>query len=119
MALEKLGVGLDQQRFKARQVNRFVSTETQLLALKLAQMLDDNEHKELYLHLSKYLQTGLLEQAASFVSDAQARDRGKLFSWKVKQLRQEWLAAGKNPYREVKKKTKRKKKPQQLPLFGN
>ena len=124
MALEKLGESLSADRFTHVEVNKFVSTPEQLQALRLCQELGDPDHKNIYLHLCKYTAPGLIEEALSFVRDAQARDKGKLFCWKVKQLRLAWQAAGKNPHRAV---TPRPRRPkivppaapvvEQLPLF--
>jgi hypothetical protein len=107
MALEKIGgASFNVERFSRMDVNRYVSTPEQLLALKLAKQLGDEKHKALYLRLCKYVQTRLIEEALSFVSDAQARDKGKLFLWKVKQLRQEWQEAGRDPRRVIKERKK-------------
>jgi hypothetical protein len=118
MALEKISQ-TDFKRFKQREVNRFVSTPEQLLALKICRVLADEAHKNIYLHLCKHTQTAIIEQALSFVTDARAKHKGKLFSWKVKQIRQEWLAQGKNPRRQVrvKIKTPKRTRMQQERLF--
>lgn len=111
MALERLGASLDKARFsRPVEVNKYISTPEQLLALRLAHELDDLAHKNLYLHWSKHLAGGLLEETLSFVIDAKARNKGALFAWKLKQLRQQWQEQGKNPYRDlpVEKKTKKK-----------
>ena len=118
MALEKLANSLNPQRLQETKVNRYVSTPEQLLALRIAQELGDADHKDIYLHLCKYTQTALIEQALRFVADANARSKGKLFSWKVKQLRQEWLSKGKNPNREVIPKRVKPKKGSQPDLFS-
>jgi hypothetical protein len=100
MAFEKIGANLKEQNFVKPEVNKYISRPEQLLALRVAKELGDEKHKTLYLHLCKHLKAGLIEQALGFVSDAQARDRGRLFSWKIKQLRREWEAAGKEPRRQ-------------------
>lgn len=110
MALERLSASLDVKRYQRPvEVNKYVSTPEQLLALRLAASLDDREHKRLYLHWAKHLQAGLLEEALSFALDAHAQNKGALFAWKLKQLRQQWLAEGKNPQRKVVKRTGKKK----------
>lgn len=111
MALERLGESLDKSRFvRPVEVNKYISTPEQLLALRLAHTLDDLEHKNLYLHWSKHLSSALLEEALSFAIDANARNKGALFAWKLKQLRQSWQEQGKNPYRclPVSKESKKK-----------
>jgi hypothetical protein len=118
MALEKLTAS-DWKRFEGREVNRFVSTPEQLLALKICQVLGDETHKGFYLRLCKYTKAAIIEQALSFVVDAQVENKGKLFSWKVKQIRQEWREQGKNPRREVvvKAKTVKRRRSGQVGLF--
>jgi hypothetical protein len=125
MAFEKINISLKQKEFTRPEVNKYISRPEQLLALRVARELGDEKNKALYLHLCKHLKASLIEQVLSFVVDARARDRGRLFSWKLKQLRQEWEAAGKNPRRQplpppTKLKTLRVKKPtgQQLELFA-
>ena len=101
MALEKLGAHLDTSRYLKREVNRYVSTPEQLLALRLCRELNDEAHKTLYLHLCKHTRPELIEAALRFVSDANAHSKGKLFSWKIKQLRAQWRKEGKNPNRNL------------------
>jgi len=48
------------------------------------------QHKSLYMKLAKETPRGLLDSARSFVKDAQnARSKGRLFMWKLKQLKDE------------------------------
>lgn len=116
MALERITP--DISRFTAQEKNRFVSNDDQLFALQLSQQLADPQHKEVYLHLAKYTQRALLEEASRFVTDANADNKAKLFMWKVKQLRQEWQAAGKNPQRAVIKITRHPTRSPQPSLFS-
>ncbi|MFH1840670.1 MAG: hypothetical protein ABH807_00725 [Candidatus Shapirobacteria bacterium] len=66
--------------------NKYVSREFQDYGYRLAVELDDLAHKSLYIKLAKTLPRAILEQARSFVKDANARSRGKLFMWKVGEL---------------------------------
>lgn len=66
--------------------NGYVSREFQDYGYRLAVELDDLRHKSLYIKLAKELPRGILEKARSFVSDANARSKAKLFMWKVKIL---------------------------------
>jgi hypothetical protein len=66
--------------------NKYVSREFQDYGYRLAVELDDLAHKSLYIKLAKTLPRAILEQARSFVKDANARSKGKLFMWKVGQL---------------------------------
>lgn len=70
--------------------NKTVSREFQLYAYDLAVELNDLEHKSLYMRLAKNTPRGLMETARGFVKDAvNARSKGRLFMWKLKQLKNE------------------------------
>jgi hypothetical protein len=101
MALERLGQSAAMANWHAPEVNRFVSTPEQLLALRLSQELNDSEHKEMFLHLCKHTRREIIEDALSFVIDANAKHKGKLFFWKVGQISREWQAQGKTPRRQL------------------
>ncbi len=66
-----------------------ITQEFQDFGYRLALDLDDMKHKSLYIKMAKEIDRGILERALSFVSDAQARNKAKLFMWKVKELRAE------------------------------
>ena len=51
--------------------------------------LDDLAHKSLYIKMAKNKKRAILEQALSFVKDANAKSKAKLFMWKLKQLEHE------------------------------
>lgn len=75
-------------KYKLDDKNKTVSREFQLYAYDLAVELDDLAHKSLYMRLAKTTPRGLMETARSFVKDASnARSKGKLFMWKLKQLK--------------------------------
>lgn len=67
--------------------NKYVSREFQDYAYQLAVELDDLSHKSLYMRLAKSTPRGLLEAARSFVKDANARSKAKLFMWKLRELK--------------------------------
>lgn len=69
-------------------VNKYVSREFQDYGYRLACELDDIAHKSLYIRLAKTVDRKILEQARTFVIDANALSKARLFMWKVKQLRQ-------------------------------
>jgi hypothetical protein len=70
--------------------NKTVSREFQLYAYDLAVELNDLAHKSLYMRLAKNTPRGLMEAARSFVKDAaNARSKGRLFMWRLKQLKEE------------------------------
>ena len=63
------------------------STEFQMYGVYLAEELADTKHYSLYIKLAKTLPRKILDQALSYVKDyPNAKSKGKLFMWKVKQL---------------------------------
>ncbi|MBQ6154782.1 hypothetical protein IJI99_02795 [bacterium] len=93
----------------AHKVNTRISTPTQLEALQLCDFLGDRAHKSFYLRLCKFTRPEIIAAAKSFVADADsARSKGALFAWKVKQLRQQWQAEGKNPNNELPPSTRKR-----------
>jgi hypothetical protein len=78
------------KKYKLDDRDKTVSREFQLYAYDLAVELNDLAHKSLYMRLCKNTPRGLIETARSFVKDASnARSKGKLFMWKLKQLKNE------------------------------
>lgn len=67
----------------------YITQEFQDFGYRLAVELDDLAHKSLYIKMAKTVPRTLLENALSFVSDAQARSKARLFMWKVKELKQQ------------------------------
>lgn len=68
---------------------KYITKEFQDYGYRLAVELDDEKHKSLYIKLAKTIPRKILEEARIFIKDAyQVRNKGKLFMWKVKQLRQ-------------------------------
>ncbi len=67
----------------------YITQEFQDFGYRLAVELDDLQHKSLYIKMAKDVDRGVLERALSFVKDANAKSKAKLFMWKVKQLREE------------------------------
>lgn len=66
---------------------RRISREFQDYAYRLAVALDDVAHVPIYMRLVKNTPREIVEKAKSFVIDSNARSKGKLFMWKVKELR--------------------------------
>lgn len=78
------------KKYKLDDTDKYVSREFQKYAYNLAEELGDLEHKSLYMKLAKETPRIFLERARSFVKDAQnARSKGRLFMWKLKQLKDE------------------------------
>jgi len=66
--------------------DKYISREFQSFGVYLAQKLQDEKRKSLYMKLAKTLPRPVLEQALRFVVDSNARNKGALFMWKLKQL---------------------------------
>lgn len=67
--------------------DKYISREFQSFGIYLAEELDDYKHRSLYIKLAKDIHRSILEQALSFVSDSNARNKPALFMWKLKQLK--------------------------------
>ena len=86
MTMQKIGDAL--KKYKLDDTDKYVSREFQKYAYDLAVELGDLPHKSLYMRLAKTTPRILMEKARSFVADAQnAHSKGKLFMWKLKQLK--------------------------------
>lgn len=72
-------------------LNKYVSREFQDYGVRLAMELGDEAHKSLYIRMAKTYDRRILETARTFVLDANALSKGRLFMWKVKQLRKDVL----------------------------
>lgn len=69
--------------------DKYVSREFQKYGYDLAVEFGDMKHKALYIKMAKEIPRAILEKARYFVKDAKARNRGKLFMWKVGELKRE------------------------------
>lgn len=67
--------------------DKYVSREFQSYGVHLAEELNDYKHKSLYIKMAKNEHRAVLEKALSFVVDSNAKNKGALFMWKVKQLK--------------------------------
>lgn len=84
--MRKLGSIISDRQYPDRPKN--LSTEFQVYGVYLAESLDDTKHYSLYIKLAKQYNRSLLEEALSFVkSSINAKSKGRLFMWKLKQLR--------------------------------
>jgi hypothetical protein len=68
--------------------DKYISREFQSYGIYLAEQLGDYKHKSLYIRLAKTVPRAILEKALSFTKDANAHSRGRLFMWKMKQLKE-------------------------------
>lgn len=84
-----------QQLLAKYQVNnegKYISQEFQDFAYRLAMSITHPEDREtigMCMRLAKRKPRALLEQASSFVADAQAKNKVALFLWKLKELEKE------------------------------
>lgn len=67
--------------------DKYISREFQSFALKLANDLDDYKHRAIYMRLAKTVHRSILERALSFAIDSNAKNKGALFMWKLKEIR--------------------------------
>lgn len=79
-------IGAILQKFNPLE-DKYISREFQSYGIYLAESLGDYKHKSLYIRLAKTVPRAVLEKALSFVKDANARSKPKLFMWKMKELR--------------------------------
>ncbi|RJR14897.1 hypothetical protein C4579_03825 [Candidatus Microgenomates bacterium] len=68
--------------------DKYISREFQAYGIYLSEELSDYKHRALYIRLAKTVPRAILEKALSFVKESRARSKGKLFMWKLKELRQ-------------------------------
>lgn len=71
------------------QQDKYISREFQAFGVHLAEELNDMKHKSLYIKMAKTEHRAILEKALSFVVDSNANNKGALFMWKVKQIKEE------------------------------
>jgi hypothetical protein len=67
--------------------DKYISREFQSYGIYLAEQLDDYKHKSLYIRLAKTIPRAVLEKALTFVKDARANSKPRLFMWKMKKLK--------------------------------
>ena len=67
--------------------DKYISREFQKYGIYLTEELEDYKHKSLYIKLAKTVHRSILEKALTYVSDSNAKNRGALFMWKLKELR--------------------------------
>lgn len=67
--------------------DKYISREFQSYGIHLADELDDYKHKSLYIKLAKTTHRSILEKALSFCVDSNAKNKGALFMWKLKELK--------------------------------
>jgi hypothetical protein len=66
--------------------DKYISRDFQAFGIYLAEKLGEPKRKSLYIKLAKIIPRPVLEEALRFVIDSNARKKGALFMWKLKQL---------------------------------
>lgn len=70
-----------------------ITQEYQDYGLRLASRLGDLEHKSMYIKYAKTVPRALIDDAAAFATDyPKAKNKGKIFMWKLSELVQEYKA---------------------------
>ena len=70
--------------------HKYISTEHQMYGLRLAGKLGDTKRTTMYIKWAKEKPRAILEMAYSFTIDyPNAKDKSKIFMWKVKELENE------------------------------
>jgi len=69
--------------------DKYISREFQAYGIYLSEELGDYKHRALYIRLAKTIPRAILEKALNFVKASNARSKGRLFMWKLKELRKE------------------------------
>lgn len=67
--------------------DKYISREFQSYGIHLAEELDDYKHRSLYIKLAKITHRSILERALSFCIDSNAKNKGALFMWKLKEIK--------------------------------
>ncbi len=85
---QPLSVGNILKNFNPVQ-DKYISREFQKYGYDLAVELNDLKHKALYMKLAKENPRIILEKARCFVKDARAKSKGRLFMWKLGELKKD------------------------------
>lgn len=66
--------------------DKYISYDFQAFGIYLAEKLQDERKKSLYIKLAKTIPRPVLEEALRFVLEAKPRRKGALFMWKLKEM---------------------------------
>jgi len=66
--------------------DKYISRDFQAFGIYLAEKLGESRRKSLYIKLAKTIPRPILEEALRFVIDSNARKKGALFMWKLKEI---------------------------------
>jgi len=67
--------------------DKYISREFQSYGIYLAEELGDYKHRSLYIRLAKTVPRAILEKTLTFVKDARANSKPRLFMWKMAKLK--------------------------------
>jgi len=82
--------GLSKKKIILNDGHKYISKEYQYYGLRLAGKLGDSKRATMYIKWAKEKPRVILEQAFSFAIDyPSAKDRSRIFMWKVKELEKE------------------------------
>ncbi len=86
--MKSIKTAIAETKFKDRPKN--IAHEFQTYGVYLAESLDDTKHYSLYIKLAKQLPRGLLDEALTYTKGYySARNKAKVFMWRLKQLKNE------------------------------
>lgn len=93
--------------------DKYISREFQAYGCYLAEKLQEERKKSLFIRLAKVIPRPILEQALRFVVDSNARSKGALFMWKLKEMGawERYYKGAPISKKKKSKKTKSKKEP--------
>lgn len=66
--------------------DKYISREFQAYGVYVAEKLGEERRKSLFIKLAKHIPRSILEEALRFVVDSNARSKGALFMWKLKEM---------------------------------
>lgn len=66
--------------------DKYISREYQAYGIYLAEKLEDERHKSMYIKFARTIPRPVLAEALRFVIDANAKRKAALFMWKLKEL---------------------------------
>lgn len=85
--MKSIASAIAEVKFKDRPKN--ISREFQVYGVYLAESLQDTKHYSLYIKLAKEVNRNILEEALNFTKGYYAaKNKAKVFMWKLKELRQ-------------------------------
>lgn len=81
---------LEKKKFPFSKKAKYISKEYQAYGMRLAGKLEDSKRASMYIKWAKEKPRSVLERAYSFTIDyPNAKDKSRIFMWKVKELEKE------------------------------